>query len=311
MRSHKCHPNSLPTLLTPALERGTQFSEFEGARLAFDFEPPNDNANSPLLLVLINGFQRSRLDFRALRRKLHAANPRLATLVLDNRGIGETSFSDTTHHAIAPEDRVSRMARDAVYLAESFAAALGVSRYATLGISMGGMIALEAASSGANISHLILVSTSAGGELRHHTSEDLTDPNLRRQHRSWPNDEPGMRRYASRFFGERFLNASPVLFNAMVKGMLLHGARAESRDHAAWQSEAVSHFTAVEALPHIDTPTLILCGAVDRITPPENSEALAGALRNARLKLYPEMGHLLLLENPEELQRDIETFLFQ
>ena len=62
-------------------------------------------------------------------------------------------------------------------------------------------------------------------------------------------------------------------------------------------------------LANIATPTLILCGAADRMTPPELSHELAQGIAGSRLTLFPDAGHMVMLEQPGPVAREITGFL--
>lgn len=51
-------------------------------------------------------------------------------------------------------------------------------------------------------------------------------------------------------------------------------------------------------LPHIQCPTLILCGEHDQLTPLEHSQEMARAIPHAQLHVLPRCGHMLTLEQP-------------
>lgn len=63
-------------------------------------------------------------------------------------------------------------------------------------------------------------------------------------------------------------------------------------------------------LPQIDVPTLVVCGVDDEISRPEEMEAIAAAMPNARFACIPDAGHMAPLENPEAVNRSIDAFLF-
>lgn len=60
---------------------------------------------------------------------------------------------------------------------------------------------------------------------------------------------------------------------------------------------------------NIRVPTLILCGAEDRITPPALSEELAALIPSARLELIKAAGHLANAEQPAAFNAAIDRFL--
>ena len=65
----------------------------------------------------------------------------------------------------------------------------------------------------------------------------------------------------------------------------------------------------VVQLREIDVPTLILWGEQDVLFPREEQERLAAAIPGATLKVYPETGHAVHWERPEQVVRDLEAFL--
>jgi non-heme chloroperoxidase len=62
-------------------------------------------------------------------------------------------------------------------------------------------------------------------------------------------------------------------------------------------------------LGEIDVPTLIISGELDAVFSREDSTRLAAAIPNATLKVYPETGHTVHWERPEEVVRDLVGFL--
>ncbi len=63
-------------------------------------------------------------------------------------------------------------------------------------------------------------------------------------------------------------------------------------------------------LREINVPTLIMWGEQDAMFPREDVERLARTIRgDATLKVYPETGHAVHWERPEQVVRDLETFM--
>jgi non-heme chloroperoxidase len=65
----------------------------------------------------------------------------------------------------------------------------------------------------------------------------------------------------------------------------------------------------VVQLREIDVPTLILWGEQDALFPREEQERLAAAIPGATLKVYPETGHAVHWERPEQVVRDLDAFM--
>jgi 3-oxoadipate enol-lactonase len=59
----------------------------------------------------------------------------------------------------------------------------------------------------------------------------------------------------------------------------------------------------------IRVPTLVICGAEDKVTPPALSRELAGLIPGARYAEIANAGHLTNLEQPDEFNRLVEEFI--
>lgn len=56
-------------------------------------------------------------------------------------------------------------------------------------------------------------------------------------------------------------------------------------------------------LESITCQTLVVCGENDLITPPVLAMEMAGGIKNAKLEIIPQCGHLSTLDQPEEVNR--------
>lgn len=63
------------------------------------------------------------------------------------------------------------------------------------------------------------------------------------------------------------------------------------------------------ALPGIRVPTLVICGAEDKMTPPALSEYLRDNIPGALLALIPGAGHFVMLENPQGFNSTLTDFV--
>ncbi|MBM4075755.1 MAG: alpha/beta hydrolase [Planctomycetes bacterium] len=62
-------------------------------------------------------------------------------------------------------------------------------------------------------------------------------------------------------------------------------------------------------LPTIQTPTLIVCGEHDTISPPAEMESIASAIPRSRYVVVPNAGHMAPMEQPEFVNRVIREFV--
>ncbi len=314
--------------MTSSQPRATQESHpLEGdpqGTLVWDWIEPTTPCPSPSLLVLINGFQRTRMDFRAMRRRLHEQCPWLVTLSLDNRGVGET----TTTQPFTLDD----MAGDVVFLVrkatERWSRAQSLS---LLGISMGGMIAQRAAARLCKTAsrdagtrapdRVFLVSTTAGGAHRFGSANNRVlsrDPNPRDAASTGPQfaqDFPAHLERMRRYFGSRFLSTSSLLVETLAKNTFKSATQPAEQDRARAQWHASVDFDGSQDLVILKEQGVkcsVLCGDEDHIMPLENSQKLADLLPGlAELVVYPKAGHLLLIEEPESFAGDVVARLSQ
>lgn len=62
-------------------------------------------------------------------------------------------------------------------------------------------------------------------------------------------------------------------------------------------------------LSRIAVPTLVVCGAEDRICPPPMSIAMANAIPQARLAIVDGAGHYVMLERPDQVAHEVADWL--
>ena len=72
---------------------------------------------------------------------------------------------------------------------------------------------------------------------------------------------------------------------------------------------ASNGFDCTELLASIQKPTLVLCGADDRITPVRTSQFLASSIQGAQLVIVPQAGHMVMLEKPAAVAEALRSFL--
>jgi pimeloyl-ACP methyl ester carboxylesterase len=74
---------------------------------------------------------------------------------------------------------------------------------------------------------------------------------------------------------------------------------------------ACNHFNSTDRLSEIITPTLILCGDGDKMTPIHLSKQLNENIPNASLTLIPDAGHMVMIEQPERVAKEVMSFLIR
>ncbi len=173
-------------------------------------------------------------------------------------------------------------------------------RFRLAGHSMGALVALDAAAkAGDRIEALALIGFVP--EMRVH-------PDLLAAARSGAHSALELMTMWS-FGGHGLLGASPA------PGLWLSGAalrlleRAEPQSLAADLAACDAYRGAVAAAARIACPTLLLLGGEDRMTPPSRGQAFAAQLRGARISVLPEVGHLMMIEDPPQTLAAMRTVL--
>jgi len=61
--------------------------------------------------------------------------------------------------------------------------------------------------------------------------------------------------------------------------------------------------------PNIRVPTLVACGSVDTVTPPEQNRRVAESIPGAAFALVDGAGHAVYVERPDELEACVLPFI--
>lgn len=244
-------------------------------------------------LLLLNGLG---LSSEAWEPQMAALSDTLRLLAPDNRGSGRSELG-------GGPCTIADMAGDVISLLD----ALGLDRVHVLGLSMGGLIAQELAlRHPKRVRSLILVATAA--RLPPMTRHVIDVWSRMVQH--GVDTELFLREQFGWVFTDHLLEQREV-----VDGMI---AMVRTWPFSApgfmTQVKACLGHDAVDRVPAILVPSLVLVGREERLIPIPASEELASLLPNARLKILEEGGHGFAAEcagafNQAVLDfvRDVET----
>lgn len=200
--------------------------------------------------------------------------------------------------------------------ADALRQAFGFEKWAVLGHSFGGNVALEyALRYPQNLSHLLLVNS--GADYR------------------WPSDNackvlakrgysPEMVELTRRYFNgqieprEMFPSLmklgkaySPHIKLSKLPHMMYAGMRTRLQPKAMifGETQVLKNWNIMDRLHEIAVPTLIMAGREDFVYPPESQEEMAARITNARLELIDRSGHNPQDEQTDEVLRLIRGFL--
>ncbi len=200
--------------------------------------------------------------------------------------------------------------------AEALRQALGFERWAVLGHSFGGMVALEyALRYPHSLSHLVLVDTCGDTRwVQHNAPEVLAKRGY----------SPATVQAARRFFNGQIapremvpamMKLTSAYYHRLTPGLLAHemlmGLRIKARPETTLYgfSRLVPGWSVMDRLGEIDAPTLVLAGRDDFLFPPEHQAALAAGIANARLEMIERAGHNAPSERPADVMRAVRDFV--
>ena len=212
-------------------------------------------------------------------------------LVEQLQGYGAVSVGDLTR-----DDSVAKMAARVLASAPA--------RFAVIGLSMGGIVALELwRLARARISHLALLDTTPFADaperraVRRQQMQLVAAGRLR---------DVVVHSLKPRYLAEKHRNDHGLLARILDMALEL-GPAVFCRQSVALMNRADSSST----LSTIDCPTLVMCGRQDELCPLEVHEKMAHKIPQAQLVVLSDCGHLTPLESPAEVAAAIRRLLAQ
>lgn len=246
-----------------------------------------DDVGTGVPLLFIHGWPHNRTLWAA---QLSALPTRARCLAPDLRGFGDSSVS-------APYS-IEQYADDLAALL----ALLGIERAVVCGLSMGGYVALAMLRRHRSLVRgLILASTRATAD-----TEAARDKRMRliafvQEH--------GVDALASRqlrsMVGATTFGTRPDVLEALRQLM----ASAPAAGVIGGLEAMASRMDATNQLAGIDTPCLVVSGAEDTFTPPEEMRAMASAIPRSRLEVIQGAGHVCSYERPAAFNHVVSEFL--
>ena len=272
----------------------------DGTRIHFRDE---GNAKNPTV-ILLHGFNGSLLNFDRLVPLL-VEDYRLVSI--DLPGFGLTG-------AIPSADYSTESFIDTVTTLTTY---LGIEKFSIAGNSMGGGVAWRyALNNPRKVESLILIASS--GVM---TEEDSRKFAERKE------NSPIVWRLMNSNILKRFLNYyTPKFFATQGLKVSVYDQNLANIEHAMQFHDLVllegsrnailsmsmgsrSKMHGPESLSRIEAPTLVIHGDKDNIIPIERSQVFEEYIDNVEVKIYSQIGHLPMYEDPNKTANDIKSFL--
>jgi pimeloyl-ACP methyl ester carboxylesterase len=191
--------------------------------------------------------------------------------------------------------------------------ALGIETAAVVGNSMGGFVSAELAIAyPARVERLVLVS--AAGLTVEHQRHDRTLAVLRTLDRrlaayaGWlgtRSDTLARRPRARRMIFGLVAHRPDLLPGPLVAEQI----RGSGKAGFVPALDALTSYPIRDRLPEIACPTLIVWGTEDWLVPVRDADEFARLIPNARKVVWPQTGHMAMLERPDAFNRLLTAFL--
>jgi predicted ATPase/DNA-binding SARP family transcriptional activator/pimeloyl-ACP methyl ester carboxylesterase/Tfp pilus assembly protein PilF len=280
---------------SPTIQQEIQFYESrDGTRIAYATV-----GEGPVLVKAANWLSHLEFDWESpvWRHWLRALSAHHTLVRYDERGSGLSDWDvDELSIDVFVEDL------------EAVVEAMGLERFALLGLSQGGPVAIAyAVKHPGKVSHLILYGTYARGRFNRSDSPqelELGETILRMMEIGWGQDNPAFRQFFTSLFMPDATAEQMHWFNDLQKA-------STSAENAVLLEYSFFHIDVSKLVPQLKVPTLVLHATEDGIVPFEEGRHLAALLPNASMVPLESRNHILLDDEPawERFIQEVYRFL--
>lgn len=168
-----------------------------------------------------------------------------------------------------------------------------------VGHSLGSLLALETANQHPSwVERLVLVGTSA---------QMTVQPKLLQN--AWEDPATAREMIIGWSYGTRGRRGGHL-----AAGLWLHGSGRRLLERSApgvlaQDLRICDGYPGMKQAPQVNCPVLVLVGSEDRMTPLRSAQQMANTLPDATLRVVPETGHMVMLEDPVTTLRIVSDFL--
>ncbi len=252
------------------------------------YEKHGDGAATPLLMIMGLGGTCQGWNVVTVP-ELSKERP---CVILDNRGAGRSGDP-------GGEFSTADLAEDALSVLDE----LGIAKAHVMGGFLGGMVAQELAIAHPDrVDHLILIGTFARPDARRRAILDL-----------WKSmaefGVPAELRVKNLLCWT--VSNTTMEQTDLIDGLRRHFIEETHLDDKVYarQAQACIQHDALERLESIQSPTLVVCGEQDILTPVSQARELADGIPDSHLVPIPEAGHLVVAELAPRVNRLISRFV--
>ena len=99
----------------------------------------------------------------------------------------------------------------------------------------------------------------------------------------------------------RFLSPAALKNKTLSSAVMAMGEAVGQHNFALQQQAIMNRHDQMDTLAQFQKPSLVLCGDLDELTPPELAYQMADVLTDVELVILPNVGHLSAMEAPDEV----------
>jgi len=240
-------------------------------------------------LVLLHAFP---LNRHMWDRQLDNWSNRYRVIAPDFRGFGESDLGDD-------ESRMESFADDVKDLLDSLKVE---GRIILVGLSMGGYVAFEFCRKYPDrLMAMVMIATQPVADSEESRKARYELAELVRTRGS----EVLIERMTPRLLGKTTLQTRQDVVETLRRLIVMNSSRGVAKACYGLASRRDS----TPILETIRVPVLIVAGAEDPIVPASQLEAMKAGIRQSQLVVIPQSGHLVNLEQPQELDHLVQIFL--
>ena len=257
--------------------------DIDGITISFD-----DFGKSDIPIIFIHGFPFDKSSWQPQMKFLKKTH---RVIAYDIRGFGASISNDE------PES-IYLFSNDLV----KFMDALAIKKAIVCGLSMGGYILLNAVHRFPNRFEAIVLSD----------TQCIADSEEAKEKRSKAISQikaEGLKKFADTFIANVFCQNSLDNKKELVEEIRNIILKTPQRTVIGTLEALAQRSEMCASLHEISVPTLILCGNEDIVTPPIQAELLYGKILNSSLHIIQNAGHLANLEQPEQFNKHLTSFI--
>ncbi len=189
---------------------------------------------------------------------------------------------------------------------------LGIERFGIAGVSYGGLVAFRYAATRTERITALVLANSAGIQYGQRPAAASAAGSAPPAPVYNITTDPVVRASDAESFLRFLLNNSPVITPALIQRKLDFTNTAGRLEESIAAGRQYERGTPERVLAHVRAPSLVLWGGAGQALSTQTADAFLSALKNAKVRekiLYPEGGHIINLQRPEETARDAKAFL--